>query len=184
MSDGADRTDETTGTRPVHQWTVGGGIILGEAGLLLVRNRRRDGSHDWTPPGGVIEAGESLVDGLTREVAEETGVEVLGWEGPIYEVHVDAPDMGWRAHVEVHVARGYRGELQVGDDPDGIVVDAAWVDPGSCEAQLSGCHPWVREPLLTWLGATSAGSAGPWSARAFRYHLAGRDPKSAVLTLL
>ena len=37
---------------------------------------RRNGSSDWTPPGGVIEVadGESVLDGLTREVAEETGL--------------------------------------------------------------------------------------------------------------
>jgi len=166
----------------VHQWTVGGGLILSDEGLLLVRNRRRDGSHDWSPPGGVIEDGESLVDGLTREVAEETGVEVLGWDGPVYEVHVDAPDMGWRAHIEVHLARAYRGDLRI-DDPDGIVVDAAWVQPRSCEEQLAGCRRWVSEPLLTWLDASVAGTT-PWPARAFRYHLAGRDPSTAVLKLL
>ena len=171
MSDGAMRS-----------WVVGGGLILGDGGLLLVRNRRRDGSHDWSPPGGVIEDGESLVDGLTREVAEETGVEVLGWDGPVYEVHVDAPDLGWRARIEVHAAREYRGDLHV-DDPDGIVVDAAWVAPTSCEGHLADCRRWVREPLLTWIDATGAGTR-PWPARAFRYHLAGRDPATSVLTLL
>ena len=60
----------------MRDWTVAGGLILGDAGLLLVRNRRRNGSHDWSPPGGVIEPSESMVDGLTREVVEETGVEV------------------------------------------------------------------------------------------------------------
>ena len=174
MSDGSDGA--------VHQWTVGGGLILGDEGLLLVRNRRRDGSHDWSPPGGVIEAGESLVDGLTREVVEETGVEVLGWDGPVYEVHVDAPDMGWRAHIEVHMARSYHGDVRI-DDPDGIVVDAAWVQPGSCEEQLAGCRRWVSEPLLTWLDASVVGTT-PWPPRAFRYHLAGRDPSTASLTLL
>jgi 8-oxo-dGTP diphosphatase len=163
-------------------WVVGGGLILGDGGLLLVRNRRRDGSHDWSPPGGVIEDGETLVDGLTREVVEETGVEVLGWDGPAYEVHVDAPDIGWTAHIEVHVALEYRGELRI-DDPDGIVVDAAWVDPGACEEQLAGCRRWVREPLLAWLDATGGGTAA-WPARAFRYHLAGADPATAVLKLL
>jgi 8-oxo-dGTP diphosphatase len=155
-------------------WVVGGGLILGDAGLLMVRNRRRDGSHDWSPPGGVIEPGESLVDGLTREVSEETGVEVLDWDGPAYQVDVTAPEMGWTAHIEVHVARSFHGEVRV-DDPDGIVVDAAWVAPERCEQQMAGCRRWVSEPLLAWLGG---------APRSFRYHLVGRDPATAKLTLL
>jgi 8-oxo-dGTP diphosphatase len=154
----------------MREWTVGGGLLLGEAGLLLVRNRRRDGSHDWSPPGGVIEDGESIVDGLTREVAEETGVEVLAWQGPAYHVVVTAPELGWRARVETHVATAYRGELHV-DDPDGIVVDAAWVDPAACGRQLDGCHRWVVEPLLEWLDAAASrpGATPP----TYRYHVAG-----------
>jgi 8-oxo-dGTP diphosphatase len=162
----------------MREWTVAGGLILGETGLLLVRNRRRDGSHDWSPPGGVIEPGESTVDGLTREVVEETGVEVSDWRGPVYEVHVDAPDMGWRARVEAHVAESYQGELRV-DDPDGIVVDVGWFELSLCADQLRGGHPWVREPLVTWLA-----DVADWSPRTFRYHVAGRDPSTAVVTAL
>ena len=58
----------------MRDWLVGGGLILGPRGLLLVRNRRRNGSWDWSPPGGVIDQGETVLVGLTREVAEETGV--------------------------------------------------------------------------------------------------------------
>ena len=58
----------------VRRWTVGGALIESGGSLLLVRTRRRGGRHDWTPPGGVIDPGETLVDGLAREVAEETGL--------------------------------------------------------------------------------------------------------------
>lgn len=159
-------------------------MLLGEAGLLLVRNRRRDGSHDWSPPGGVIEDGESVVDGLTREVAEETGVEVLGWEGPAYHVLVTAPELGWRARIEAHVATSYRGELRV-DDPDGVVVEAAWVDPAACGPQLDGVHRWVREPLMSWLDAAAAALSPPDAtngAPTFRYHVAGTHGSGLVVT--
>jgi 8-oxo-dGTP diphosphatase len=164
----------------MREWIVGGGLLLGDAGLLLVRNRRRDGSHDWSPPGGVIEDGEALVDGLTREVAEETGVEVLAWDGPAYEVVVTAPDLGWRARVEAHVATDFRGDLRV-DDPDGVVVEAAWVDPAYCHQQLDGVHRWVREPLMAWLDAAVAASLPP-QPPTFRYHVTGTDPGTAVVT--
>jgi 8-oxo-dGTP diphosphatase len=165
----------------IREWTVAGGLVLSADGLLLVRNRRRSGAHDWSPPGGVIEQGEAIVAGLTREVVEETGVEVLGWDGPIYEVVVEAPDLGWRLRVEAHLAREFRGDLRV-DDPDGIVVEAAWVDPAVCGQQLEEGHPWVREPVCAWLA--ELGAPDGWSPRTFRYHVAGRDPAALVVTAL
>jgi 8-oxo-dGTP diphosphatase len=159
----------------MRQWLVGGGLILGEGGLLLVHNRRRNGDHDWSPPGGVIDEGETLLAGLTREVEEETGVVVSTWQGPVYEVEVEAPGLGWHLRVEAHVAVDYSGEVRV-DDPDGIVVDAEFVDPGACGDHLATCRPWVREPLGEWL-------AERWSRpRRFRYLIDGDDPARAVVT--
>jgi len=159
----------------MRQWLVGGGLILGESGLLLVRNRRRNGDHDWSPPGGVIDEGETLLAGLTREVEEETGVVVSAWQGPVYEVEVEAPGLGWHLRVEAHVAVDYTGDLHV-DDPDGIVVDAAFVDPGACDGHLATCRPWVSEPLGAWL-------AERWEQpRRFRYLVDGDDPARAVVT--
>lgn len=135
----------------MRDWVVGGALIVGDGGLLLVRNRRRNGSHDWTPPGGVIDEGESVLEGLTREVREETGLRVTQWAGPVYEVRCEAPGLGWRLRVEAHLAIAYEGEVHVGDDPDGIVVDARFVHPDRCGEHLSGAHPWVGEPLGEWL---------------------------------
>jgi ADP-ribose pyrophosphatase YjhB (NUDIX family) len=50
------------------------GIVVDPAGRALLI-RRRDNSH-WEPPGGVLELGESIQDGLRREVKEETGLDV------------------------------------------------------------------------------------------------------------
>ena len=88
----------------MRDWLVGGALIETTDGLLLVQNRRRDGSHDWSTPGGVIEEGEELLKGLAREVEEETGLVVTEWIGPVYEVRIVAPQMGWRLRVEAHRA--------------------------------------------------------------------------------
>jgi len=145
------------------RWLVGGGLVVSDGGVLLVQNRRRDGRLDWSPPGGVIDAGEGLLAGLTREVEEETGLRIGAWSGPAYRIEAHAPDMGWHLTVEAHVAEVVDGDLRVGDDPDGIVVDARFVSPDECTALVSGSPQWVREPLCSWLGGSTAGAA--WSYR-------------------
>ena len=67
----------------MRDWLVGGAVIEGPSGLLLVQNRRRDGSFDWSPPGGVIDAGETVLEGIGREVVEETGLVVTEWAGKL-----------------------------------------------------------------------------------------------------
>jgi 8-oxo-dGTP diphosphatase len=150
------------------------GAVLPDA-VLLVENVRRDGRSDWTPPGGVIDGGEVIVDGLTREVREETGLHVLEWGGPLYEIVAEAPGLGWRLHVEVHRALVVDGTLSVGSDPDGIVVAADWVTPGACEDRLCDAHPWVREPLMEWMTERFDQS------RRFRYTVQGDRPSDLVI---
>jgi 8-oxo-dGTP diphosphatase len=56
-----------------HSVSVAAVVVDDQDRALLVR--RRDNGH-WEPPGGVLELGEEITDGLRREVAEETGLEV------------------------------------------------------------------------------------------------------------
>ena len=186
----------------MREWLVAGGLVENHDGLLLVQNRRRDGSLDWSPPGGVIDVGggESVRAGLTREVDEETGLLVEEWAGPVYQVEALAERLGWLLRVEVHLAVSYSGELAL-NDPDGIVVDARFVPWDAAELHLEGCRRWVAEPLVAWLSewrpareagsrtgrAREAGSttgpareAGPSTGpgegdRSYRYRLEGDD---------
>ena len=60
-------------SRPV----VGVGAIITEGPrVLLVRRGREPSKGLWSIPGGMLELGESLVDGIRREVREEVGREV------------------------------------------------------------------------------------------------------------
>ena len=145
-------------------------------GLLLVQNHRRGGVVDWTPPGGVIDEGESVLGGLTREVSEETGLEVGRWDGPLYEITAEAPGLGWHLRVEVHRAVDVSGVLRVGADPDGIVVEAAVVPVEECESRLGRAHPWVREPLIEWMDQRWSGT------RTYRYRVEGTDLRDLQVT--
>jgi ADP-ribose pyrophosphatase YjhB (NUDIX family) len=159
---------------PIREWTVAGGLLETSEGVLLVRNQRRGGFEDWSTPGGVIDdADVDLLSGLTREVEEETGLRVTEWSGPLYEVHANAPDMGWRMRCEVHLAVAFDGTLTV-SDPDGIVVEALFVPTAECVDRLASCAPWVREPLAAWL--TERWSPG--DPRGFHYDVHGASRES------
>jgi 8-oxo-dGTP diphosphatase len=161
----------------MRDWLVGGAIIEGAEGVLLVQNRRRGGHVDWSPPGGVIDEGETLIEGLAREVAEETGLVVTEWDGPVYEILAEAPDLGWRLRVEAFRAVSYSGELAV-EDPDGIVVDACYTASDACAGVLAAAAQWVREPLVDWLAERWTGS------RPYRYQVDGDQLATLVVTRL
>ena len=55
-------------TQPRHSVSVSGVIPDDHGRVLLIR--RRDNQH-WEPPGGVLELGETIEDGLRREMREE-----------------------------------------------------------------------------------------------------------------
>ena len=53
------------------------GIIINDQGEIFCQRltaRNSDGRNFWCTPGGGLEMGESLLDGLHRETVEETGV--------------------------------------------------------------------------------------------------------------
>ena len=151
------------------EFTVAGALVESDTGLLLVQNRRRNGAMEWSTPGGVIdESDATILDGLAREVEEETSLVVASWEGPLYEVRALALGLGWSLRCEVHRALEFAGDLHV-DDPDGIVVDAAFTRPEECTALLDACARWVREPLLDWLEHRW----GPEAHRSYTYDVLG-----------
>jgi ADP-ribose pyrophosphatase YjhB (NUDIX family) len=49
------------------------GVVLNESGEILLVNTPR---HGWVLPGGIVEVGENVIDGVKREIMEETGVAV------------------------------------------------------------------------------------------------------------
>lgn len=163
--------DDLSGLR---HWSVAGGVVRDAGGrLLLVENERRDGSIDWSTPGGVVDAGESFVEALTREVAEETGLSVASWVGPAYRVEVTAPDLGFFLQVEAHAAATWNGSIDI-EDPDGIVLSASFCSIDRANELLVSAPVFVREPLLAHV------VDGVVDGRTFSYTITGRGPDRIV----
>jgi 8-oxo-dGTP diphosphatase len=63
---------------------IAGRIVLGVAAViwngrgdvLLIRRAKEPRKGQWSLPGGKLEFGETLIEGVRREVREETGLEV------------------------------------------------------------------------------------------------------------
>jgi 8-oxo-dGTP diphosphatase len=153
----------------MRQWKVAGGLITCAAGTLLVANRRRDGRIDWTTPGGVVDEGETPLIALSREVREETGLSVEHWARLCWTTEVEFVDLGMHLAVEVHLAAGFGGTIVL-DDPDGIVVEARFLESAAIDERLDTSPTWVAEPMREWMSE-------PWEAsRHFLYRALGRDP--------
>jgi 8-oxo-dGTP diphosphatase len=53
-----------------------GGVVISQGRALLVRRGAPPLQGEWSIPGGMLETGETILEGVRRELAEETGVEV------------------------------------------------------------------------------------------------------------
>ena len=63
------------------------GVVVDDEGRALIIQRRDNG--DWEPPGGVLEHGETVEDGLRREIYEETGLKIE--PGPLTGIYQNMP---------------------------------------------------------------------------------------------
>ena len=53
-----------------------GGVVIDAGRALLIRRGSHPLKGEWSIPGGLLEVGETLEQGVARELAEETGLEV------------------------------------------------------------------------------------------------------------
>ncbi|WP_306984410.1 NUDIX domain-containing protein [Alkalicoccobacillus murimartini] len=105
---------------------VASAIICDEYGrMLLVKNRKGTVTY-WTPPGGAVEAGETLEEAAIREVFEETGFHVN--IGRIHSVREKLfHEMNEHAMIFSFYATITGGMMQ-NNDPDEDIVDIQWVE--------------------------------------------------------
>jgi 8-oxo-dGTP diphosphatase len=91
-------------------------------GLLLCRHEK-PGKEYWLLPGGGVNAGESLVDALGRELEEELGLDRVAVEGPVAICESIAPVQDPGAKHVVHIV--FAGDLSARSLEAVTSVDAA-----------------------------------------------------------
>ena len=103
-----------------------GALIFDGDRILMVERGHEPLKGWWSLPGGILETGEKLADGIRREVREETGLEIEP-EGVFEIFERIMPDAGGRTEYHYvlidYVCRITGGELCAGDD----VCAVEWV---------------------------------------------------------
>ena len=61
---------------PEHPRVGVGGVVIHRNRALLIRRGHEPLKGEWSIPGGLLELGEELADGVRRELKEETGLDV------------------------------------------------------------------------------------------------------------
>ncbi len=64
--------------REYHKFPIlsAGGIIMIDGKVLIIKRKAEPDAGKWSIPGGAINVGEKIRDGLRREIFEETALEV------------------------------------------------------------------------------------------------------------
>jgi 8-oxo-dGTP diphosphatase len=124
--------------------------ILRWRGRVLLCRHEKGGREVWLLPGGGVKAGESLVDALDRELAEEVGVDPPSVEGPVALVDSIAPERSLRAKHVVHIifAADLDGSLEAVTSQDAAVRGHRLF--GFEELDGLALHPPIARFLQRW----------------------------------
>lgn len=113
---------------PDRPYLAASAAIVRDGRVLIVRRARKPAHGVYTLPGGVVEAGETLIDAVKREVREETSLEIepVALAGFREMIMRDGDNEVSRHFVILSfAARWVSGEPQLNEELD----DARWLRP-------------------------------------------------------
>ena len=126
-------------------------VLRWEDRFLLCRHEK-SGREYWLLPGGGVNSGESLVEGLRRELAEEVGIgDDLTFEGPVAVVDSIAPKRAFVGRHVVHIifAADLSGRsLERVNSKDAAVRGHRLFDPAELDDVV--LHPPIQRFLGRW----------------------------------
>ena len=102
-----------------------GGVVIRDERALLIRRGSAPLEGEWSIPGGMLEIGETILDGVQRELLEETAIEVKVLD--LIEVFErltrdEAGKLKYHFVILDYLCEAVRGEARAGSD----VTDVAW----------------------------------------------------------
>jgi 8-oxo-dGTP diphosphatase len=126
--------------------------ILRWKGRVLLCRHEKNGKEYWLLPGGGVNSGESLVNALHRELAEEIGIDdELPVEGPVAIVDSIAPVQSFAAKHVVHII--FAGDLG-GRSLERVTSQDAAVRGhrlfGVADLDIVVLHPPIQRFLRRW----------------------------------
>jgi ADP-ribose pyrophosphatase YjhB (NUDIX family) len=141
--------------------TTVGAIVLGlEGRVLLVRRAHDPYGGKWDVPGGFLEEGEAPLDGLRRELREETGLEVE--PGRFVDALLDRYGTGEEAATTLNMyweATVTGGQAEAGDD----AAEVRWFPRDELPPAGEIGFPNVQRLLREWAGSRAAREDGAGS---------------------
>jgi ADP-ribose pyrophosphatase YjhB (NUDIX family) len=124
-------------------------LVVDDGGRLLLARRAGEPEHGkWDLPGGFLEEGEAPLDGLRRELREETGLEVepLSFVGAWIDRYGSAEEAPFTLNL-YWTARALAGEAVAADD----VSELRWFEPAELPpGEEIAFH--IAEVVSAWRG--------------------------------
>jgi 8-oxo-dGTP diphosphatase len=110
---------------PDHPIVGVGGVVVHRGRVLLIRRGSEPLKGAWSIPGGLLELGEELAEGVRRELKEETGLDVKPLEvlAVFDRIFREGPRVRYHYVIVDYACRLKGGRLRSASD----VLDARWV---------------------------------------------------------